>query len=298
MAVEKKELYSIGKVSKICDVSQRMLRYYEEVGLIAPDEISASSRYRYYSAETMRRIQVIRYLLDEGFQLDEIREVFERDELSYLQDVFLKKIEDTRAQIEYYHQRLDSLKGWCALLMEARSVHTHRGWGITMKYIPENRCFYYERPCDPEQKDSDIYLEIEYFTQSKQDGHTMVDMGGAFFVHYAYCTERVSNTYRTMTLIQTMYPKSKSESHTCDFGGFLAVACYHIGRRSTIAATYAKMLRWVEEHGIRLRGDCCERYVLDIYSTQNEENFVTEILLPIDESADDYALLEQWKREK
>lgn len=295
--MENKELYSIGKVSKICDVSQRMLRYYEEVGLITPDKISASSRYRYYSAETMRRIQVIRYLIDEGFQLEEIREAFERDDLSYLQAAFLKRIEETRAEIEYYYQRLDSLKAWCALLVEARSVHTHKGWNVTMKYIPENRCFYYERQRQIGQEDSDIYLEIEYFTQSKQDGHTMVDMGGAFYVRYDSFRARMSNTYRNMTLIQTMYPNSKSESYTCDFGGFLAVACYHVGRRSTIAATYAKMLRWVEAHDIRLKGDCCERYVLDIYSTQNEDNFVTEILLPIDEDAGDYAMLEQWKKE-
>ena len=40
-------LYSIGKVSKICDVSQRMLRYYEEGGLIEPDRIAEPSHYRY-----------------------------------------------------------------------------------------------------------------------------------------------------------------------------------------------------------------------------------------------------------
>ena len=40
----KEDLYSIGKVSKICDVSQRMLRYYEEIGLIRPDEILIINR--------------------------------------------------------------------------------------------------------------------------------------------------------------------------------------------------------------------------------------------------------------
>ena len=32
--MEQEALYTIGQVSKICDVSQRMLRYYEKVGLI------------------------------------------------------------------------------------------------------------------------------------------------------------------------------------------------------------------------------------------------------------------------
>ena len=42
----KEGLYSIGKVSKICDVSPRTLRYYEEVGLLQPDRINERSGYR------------------------------------------------------------------------------------------------------------------------------------------------------------------------------------------------------------------------------------------------------------
>ena len=62
----KEGLYSIGKVSKICDVSPRTLRYYEEVGLLQPDRINERSGYRYYSAESMYQVQVIRYLCREN----------------------------------------------------------------------------------------------------------------------------------------------------------------------------------------------------------------------------------------
>ena len=71
----KEGLYSIGKVSKICDVSPRTLRYYEEVGLLQPDRINERSGYRYYSAESMYQVQVIRYLSDEGFSLEEIGQI-------------------------------------------------------------------------------------------------------------------------------------------------------------------------------------------------------------------------------
>ena len=94
----KEDLYSIGKVSKICDVSQRMLRYYEEVGLIRPDEIAAPSHYRYYSISTMRRIQVIRYLIDEGFRLEEIREMLSTQDLDRFRELFLQRIDQTRGR--------------------------------------------------------------------------------------------------------------------------------------------------------------------------------------------------------
>ena len=43
------KLYSIGEVSKICNVSKKALRFYDKIGLIAPDYISSENNYRYYS---------------------------------------------------------------------------------------------------------------------------------------------------------------------------------------------------------------------------------------------------------
>lgn len=114
--MSEQKLYSIGKVSKICDVSQRMLRYYESLGLIVPDRIAEPSRYRYYSIQTMRRVQVIRYLIDEGFRLEEIREVLCNEDLDHFEQLFLQKIQQTQEKIEHDHQRLDSLRAWYALL--------------------------------------------------------------------------------------------------------------------------------------------------------------------------------------
>ena len=112
------KLYSIGQASKICDVSQRMLRYYEEIGLIAPDYIAASSRFRYYTVQTMQQVQNIRYLIDQGFNLEEIKEVLAENDLHCLQEHFLKKIRKAQDDVEYYCQRLDCVQAWYALLVE------------------------------------------------------------------------------------------------------------------------------------------------------------------------------------
>lgn len=42
-----------------------------------------------------------------------------------------------------------------------------------------------------------------------------------------------------------------------------------------------------------LRGDCYERHVLDVYSTAREENFVTELLLPVQEDTEGFERLER-----
>ena len=85
--MEKRNLYPIGKAAEICKVSPRALRYYEEKGLIKPDEIS-SSRYRYYSADTLLLVQLIRYYIDEEFSLQEAEQLLRRDSSDVLEQSF------------------------------------------------------------------------------------------------------------------------------------------------------------------------------------------------------------------
>ena len=88
--MKEEQYYSIGKASKICDVSARMLRYYEEIGLIKPDRISEENGYRYYTISTMRDVQAIRYLAAQGFSLEEIRQALINDDLNMLQTFFME----------------------------------------------------------------------------------------------------------------------------------------------------------------------------------------------------------------
>ncbi|MBS1985176.1 MAG: MerR family transcriptional regulator [Bdellovibrionales bacterium] len=65
------ETYSIGQLAKKADVSNRTLRYYEELGLITPKN-RGSNRYRYYDESHMQRLATIKMLQDSGFALKEI----------------------------------------------------------------------------------------------------------------------------------------------------------------------------------------------------------------------------------
>ena len=123
-------LFPIGKTAEICGVSTRTLRFYEESGLILPDKVDEENRYRYYTYDTMRRIQTIRYLLDEGFDLATIQDMLHKDDLINLKEHFLSQITETEAQIRYQKQRLASLHAWCALLIEGNYVLEHRDCSV------------------------------------------------------------------------------------------------------------------------------------------------------------------------
>ena len=65
-------MLSIGEFSKICGVSQKTLRYYDEIGLIKPHEINPNSNYRYYSIDQLENMLFIIKLKSYNFSLDEI----------------------------------------------------------------------------------------------------------------------------------------------------------------------------------------------------------------------------------
>ena len=38
--MQKEKLYSIGEVSRICNISKKALRFYDQIGVISPDMVS------------------------------------------------------------------------------------------------------------------------------------------------------------------------------------------------------------------------------------------------------------------
>lgn len=76
--IDKEEVHqmlSIGEFSKICEVTTKTLRYYEEIGLFFPAKINKESGYRYYEIEQLETMLLISRLKAYGFTLDELKEI-------------------------------------------------------------------------------------------------------------------------------------------------------------------------------------------------------------------------------
>ena len=65
-------MLKIGDFSKLSRVSVRMLRYYDEIGLLKPAEIDRFTDYRYYSEAQLPTVCRITALRDMGFGLADI----------------------------------------------------------------------------------------------------------------------------------------------------------------------------------------------------------------------------------
>lgn len=68
--------FQIGEAAERAELSLRSVRYYEEMGLVAPEARTAGG-FRLYTDEHVHRLQLIRRMKPLGFKLNEMRELLD-----------------------------------------------------------------------------------------------------------------------------------------------------------------------------------------------------------------------------
>ena len=110
--MREKTKLKIGEFSKMMQVTVRTLRYYEQRGLLIPDEVDEWTRHRYYSIDQMLKLKDIRDLQRLGFSLDEIKDLYEYDSHTPSIRQLTEKIKETEAQLQELIARRNQLLNW------------------------------------------------------------------------------------------------------------------------------------------------------------------------------------------
>jgi len=72
-------MFRIGEFSKIAQVSGRLLRYYDEIGLLSPEYTDPQTGYRSYSAQQLPQLNRILVLKELGLSLEQIARLLAQD---------------------------------------------------------------------------------------------------------------------------------------------------------------------------------------------------------------------------
>lgn len=105
---------NIGEASRASQVSAKMIRYYEQIGLIPPARRNASG-YRVYSDKDVHRLHFVRQARDLGFSIAEISDLLDlwNDNDRHSADVkrlAQRHIADLRQKIEGLQNMADTLQ--------------------------------------------------------------------------------------------------------------------------------------------------------------------------------------------
>jgi DNA-binding transcriptional MerR regulator len=72
-------MLNIGAFARLGEVTPRMLRHYDELGLLVPQQVDPASGYRLYSVHQLGTLHRIVALRDIGFGLEQIRQILTED---------------------------------------------------------------------------------------------------------------------------------------------------------------------------------------------------------------------------
>ncbi len=266
----------IGEFSKLSRVSIRMLRHYDEIGLLHPAAIDPFTGYRSYSEDQLPTVGRITALRDMGFGLTTIGELLasrgdpealerqlearRRDLLTELADIQrrLRLLDTAQARLrkddstmEYTVNRKTLPQRQAACLRMTIPAYDREGdlWHLMMKETaplhlqPDDPCYCSVVFHDGEYKERDVDVEAQKTVRG-----TYPD------------TEHV--TFRTLppvtfasTTFQGPYDK--------------------IGEANTAVAA------WIRDNGYTYAGPSFNIYHVSPHETDNPEEFITEVCYPI-----------------
>lgn len=264
----------IGEFSKLSRVSIRMLRHYDDIGLLKPAEIDHFTGYRYYREEQLFVISRITALKDMGFPLADIIRLLEiyddRDKLEPFLAAQQKELAAQARETEYKLMLLESAR---KRLRKENSM----GFDVTVKTIPE-RYAATVRMVIPRYEDEGMawgmMAECKQPLTPAEPCYAVAE-----FLDPEFKEENVE-------IMVSMAVKGKyQDTEHVKFQTLPAVkvaSCVVKGSYQQMGEAYATAVAWIRDNGYTISGPMFNIYHVGPADTQNPDEYVTEACFPVE----------------
>ncbi|MFD0870809.1 Multidrug-efflux transporter 1 regulator [Chlamydia abortus] len=271
-------MLSIGEFSKICGVSAKTLRYYDEIGLIHPDEINPENGYRYYSIKQLKKMIFINRLKSYHFSLEEIKVILEWEEdqsEEKLCSVLNRKTREIQEKLNALEYTLKQMNEDILNLQKGIPMMSHLDH-IEVELVET-------RP-----------MNILYRRQMMSSDDYAAGYETFFSRLYEkIATEKLTLLGKPMTIYHSpeynpagndtefAIPIAEPVKGTRDMPGGLCAKSVLKGSYSELTSVYAKLMEWIHSKGYELVGSPYEVYVTDPNQAAVPEDMVTEVYFPV-----------------
>ena len=129
-------MFKIGEFSRLGQVSTRMLRHYDKLGLLVPSHTDEWTSYRYYTLDQLAQLHRIIALKELGFSLQDIADLLEKEDglsVAEMQGMLLLKRREVRQEISEASWRLQQIEARLARLAEEGQPSPYE---IVVKPVP------------------------------------------------------------------------------------------------------------------------------------------------------------------
>jgi DNA-binding transcriptional MerR regulator len=268
-------MFRVGEFAKMSQVSARMLRHYDELGLLKPARVDSFTGYRYYSATQLTRLRRLLALRDMGLSLEQVGLLLDNDITpeQLLGMLKLKEVE-LEQKISEGQSQLERVKAWLRQL--ERSLEVSRNEVILKSFEPlrvasirEVTPSYYEA--------ADLSKELlEYMGQ-----HRVEPSGKLVIVYYTGGEDKEFDVDQEICLpIEAALPAT-DRVKVYDLPAIeTAATIIHEGPWENLLDTYGTLLTWIENNGYHIAGPNRD-YFLRGAEGDDPITYMCELVFPI-----------------
>jgi len=269
-------MLKIGDFSKLSRISIRMLRHYDEIGLLVPASIDEFTSYRYYSEAQLPIANRITALKDMGFSLASVAEIMKSyEDPKALTQYLLLKQSEIREQAEETHRRLLLLE---TTIQRLRKDGIAMNYNVTQKELPERYVASVRRVIPAYEQEGMLWgiLMEETAPLNLQDGDPCYTL--------AIFHDREHKESNVDVEVQKSVKGSYKNTENVVFKTVppiqIASATYK-GSYEKINEVNEAVANWVRDNGYEFNGLSFCIYHVSPHETQNPDELVTEVCYPV-----------------
>jgi transcriptional regulator, merR family len=268
-------MLKIGEFSKLSHVSVRMLRHYDEIGLLHPQRVDPITGYRLYGEEQLFTAGKINVYRGMGFGLTAIAGLLHEADPQKLRAMLERQQESLREQSEEMSQMLHRIKLAIAQLGEESTM---TNYDVTIKEIAPRYVASVRDILESYNYEGRLwhYMMKETADQNLTPANPCLAFG---IFHDAEYKERDVDVEIQMTVEgnyhDTEHVRFKTEPAVC------VASAIHYGSYETISDASAAVAAWVEKNGYQMCGVMFNVYHVSPHETQNPDELVTEVCIPV-----------------
>ncbi|MBC5636335.1 MerR family transcriptional regulator [Ornithinibacillus sp. BX22] len=271
--LSKKEKYlTSGEFAQLCKVNKQTLFYYDQIGLLSPI-IKNEKGYRFYSIHQIELFNVIDLLKDLDMSLKDIQHYMNNKSPERFLELMHQKKEEIvikRQEIEMKEKLIDAK---IELMEDAAQTDFDQ---ITLTQLPE-ATLYLSRNIENISNDEFVKVVSDFIDElyiSKLDSGYPIGV----ITKREHILKGEYTNYSYLYMEQPT-PKQGYPYFQAVKGYFLSG--YHIGGVATVNQTYKRFFKEMDRLNLVLGEYVFEEFVYDSIVKNNEEEYVTKIMLHV-----------------
>ncbi|MBV4419669.1 MerR family transcriptional regulator [Clostridium tyrobutyricum] len=265
--------YKIGEISKLFNIGLDSLRYYEKVGILSPKR-DPINNYRIYTLDDIREIAIIRELMELRFPSKQIKELGKNRNLSTSMELLEHEITVVNESIVNLYQIKESLN---ARLSSIKTIleNSIEFYQIKILSFPERSCIMISETNLPDRMVT--YAATEYMHKTKQK-FPIIGSCDCYTLDLENSNPD-SDYYKTENVFFYSENSNYAGNYFLPAGKYLSLL--YRGDLKQTRKYIPKMFDFAKEHNLDVISHPIEIGHIDCYETLDEEEFITEIQIPV-----------------